>query len=216
MTTLIKIGGSLIPGHIEALCASLRDVAAEYPILLIAGGGELVDVIRSYRKRLTLSDETAYSMAVLAMDQHAYLLAEMGGFEVSRSMRELMKRRAIPQVFAPSGLLLNVPINDVVDIDRMTSDTIAAFVAGWLGTDLIIATDTDGIYNADPDVVPDATLLERVRACELTQATSVDAEAVRMIRRWNVRTRVVNGTVPDRLVRCLRGEPTRGTEIVLD
>jgi aspartokinase-like uncharacterized kinase/SAM-dependent methyltransferase len=216
MATLVKIGGSLIPGHVEKLCSSLREVAGAHPILLIAGGGELVDVVRSYRKKLALSDETAYSMAVLAMDQHAYLLAEIGGFAISRSLRELMKRRTVPQVFAPSDVLLNLPVNDVIDIDRMTSDTIAAFVAGWLGADLIIATDTDGIYSADPDVVPDAMFLERVRACELTHATSVDAEAVRMIRRWNVRTWVVNGTVPDRLVRCLRGQPTRGTEIVLD
>ncbi|KVU67931.1 hypothetical protein [Burkholderia ubonensis] len=216
MATLVKIGGSLIPAHVEKLCSSLREIAGDHHILVIAGGGALVDVLRSYREALTLSDETAYSMAVLAMDQHACLVAEIGGFAVSRSMRELMKRRTVPQVFAPSDVLLNLPINDDIDIDRMTSDTIAAFVAGWLGADLIIATDTDGIYSADPDVFPDATFLERVRACELTHATSVDAEAVRMIRRWNVRTWVVNGTVPGRLVRYLRGQPTRGTEIVPD
>lgn len=216
MATLVKIGGSLIPAHVEPLCSSLREVAGDHHILVIAGGGQLVDVLRAYRKTLALSDETAYSMAILAMDQHACLVAEVGGFTVSHSLRELMKRRTVPQVFAPSDVLLNLPINDDIHIDRMTSDTIAAFVAGWLGADLIIATDTDGIYSADPAVVPDAIFLERVRASDLTHPTSVDAEAVRMMRRWNVRTWVMNGTVPDRLVRYMRGQPVRGTEIVPD
>lgn len=69
-------------------------------------------------------------------------------------------------VLLERGIIPIVNENDTVTIDRLKfgdNDTLSAKVAGLVEADkLIILSDIDGLYNADPRENPDAKLLERV------------------------------------------------------
>ncbi|MDQ1833867.1 amino acid kinase family protein [Massilia scottii] len=214
MTTVIKIGGSLIPGHIAPLCRALKAAPPQRRLVLLAGGGEIVDVIRGYRRALGLGKDTTYAMALLALDQHAFLLSALGPFPLVRSLREAGASADPLSVLAPAADMLTAAPGEAVDIDRATSDSVAALIAAKLGAGLVVLTDVDGIYSGDPKTCPEAALCDRVDAGTLLQATSLDAEAAATIRRYRIKTAVLNGMQPERLLDYLAGRTTRGTEII--
>ena len=65
---------------------------------------------------------------------------------------------------------------DITTIGRGGSDTSAVVIAAALKADVCeIYTDVDGIYTADPRIVPDAKKLERISADEMLELASVGA-----------------------------------------
>ncbi|WP_078411576.1 glutamate 5-kinase [Priestia abyssalis] len=87
-------------------------------------------------------------------------------------------------VLLERGIVPIVNENDTVTIDRLKfgdNDTLSAKVAGLVDADLlIILSDIDGLYNADPRKNPDAKLLEHVHAIthEIEQAAGESGSSV--------------------------------------
>ena len=81
MLTVVKVGGGLAreagDGALRALCAQLAEVAARHALLLVPGGGEFADAVREHDRRFALRPETAHRMAILAMDQFGWALADL-------------------------------------------------------------------------------------------------------------------------------------------
>jgi glutamate 5-kinase len=71
------------------------------------------------------------------------------------------------QVLLKKGALPIINENDTVSVDELTfgdNDMLSALVAGLLHADgLIILTDTDGLYSADPKTHPDAVKFSLIR-----------------------------------------------------
>ncbi len=212
--TVIKIGGSLIPAHAAALCAALKNPPLGEKLVLVAGGGDIVEVIRGYRQALELSDATTIAMALLAMDQHGLLLAELGGFTVASTFEDVVSVARPVCVLTPAREVQEHALIEEMDVDRLTSDAIAALIAARLGASLVIATDVDGVYDEDPRLVADAALLAEVRACDLKRRTSIDVEAAAAIQRFQLRATVLNGTMPQRLADHLAGLEVRRTTVL--
>ena len=82
-------------------------------------------------------------------DRHRYL-------NLRDTFEQLMKRRIVPVVNE----------NDTVATEEIRvgeNDTLSAMVASLIEADLLVLlTDTDGLYTADPTKDPDATLIRRV------------------------------------------------------
>jgi aspartate kinase len=85
---------------------------------------------------------------------------------------------------------------DVTTLGRGGSDTTAVALAAALDADVCeIYTDVDGIYSADPRIVPDARLLEAIAYEEMLEMAACGAKvlhlrAVEYARRYNVPLRV--------------------------
>jgi aspartate kinase len=85
---------------------------------------------------------------------------------------------------------------DVTTLGRGGSDTTAVALAAALEADVCeIYTDVDGIYSADPRIVPDAQLLETITYEEMLEMAACGAKvlhlrAVEYARRYNVPLRV--------------------------
>lgn len=212
--TILKVGGSLIPTHIEAVCGALKRATHHRKLVLIAGGGEIADVIRGYRRKLDVSDATTFAMALLSMDQHAFLLAELGGFPLARTVGDLALISEPICVLAPAMDVHGNSLGRSVDIGRVTSDAVAAFIAARIGASLVIATDVDGIYDQDPRLAPDAALLEQVKAGDLKHPTSIDVEAAAAIQRFGLDATVLNGAKPQLLADHLAGIEVRRTKVL--
>ncbi|MDD5189387.1 MAG: uridylate kinase [Methanoregula sp.] len=187
---VVKVGGSLLSRvHriVPVLCASPR------PLLLVPGGGIFADAVR----QAGVNDDAAHWMAIAAMEQYGWMLASQGV--------ETTDQLALPK---PTTVLLPYRVLRVRDplphTWQVTSDTIAAWVAHTLGTELLVLKSVDGI-RIDGVLVPEIT-------APLTTDV-VDPCFIAYVLKNRVRAMILNGTDTDRLRRYLQGAVVPGTSV---
>jgi 5-(aminomethyl)-3-furanmethanol phosphate kinase len=138
---VVKIGGGLTatPGALTRVCASIGEAARGQRLVIVPGGGPFADGVREFQLRLGVSEEAAHWMALLAMDQYAYVLAERIEGSVLLEEPGLIPaalRAGHPVVLAPSRWMRHA---DVLPHGwDVTSDSVAAFVAGALDARALI------------------------------------------------------------------------------
>ena len=168
-------------------------LASGRQLLIIPGGGIFADSVRS----LPVDDDSAHWMAIAAMDQYGWFIASQG-MGISDSLQEPDQ----PVVFLPYCCMRqHDPLPHSWDI---TSDSIAAWVADFLGMDLLLLKPVDGITHA-------GILLEQISAPVETEV--VDPFFIPFVLEKKVITTIINGSRPDRIEKFLRGEAVSGTRI---
>jgi len=195
---VLKLGGSLIETSRD-LMRVLISLANEedYSFLVVPGGGPFADLIREINAKRGLGDEAAHWMAVLAMEQYAFFLADGNGASLSSEVRIPEKREV--NVLLPYRALTEDDFCPEHSWDY-TSDSIALLVAARLGLPLIKATDVDG-------VLIDGTVAEELFARQLLGREScIDQGTIRLLLGdlsglgiW-----VLNGTDPMAFAEALR------------
>jgi aspartokinase-like uncharacterized kinase len=184
---VLKLGGSLI-GSAKAIVSELSDLKSKgYSFLVIPGGGPMADLVRELFSEYNLSDEAAHWMAILAMEQYAYILADGTGAALTTEIANCV------------GVKVLLPYQALKEDDSglghcwdYTSDAVAALVAARLNADLIKATNVDGIIMKGETV-------EKVTAASLARVEScLDHGSLELLKGrscW-----ILNGTDPDRLI----------------
>jgi len=149
---VIKLGGSLLahPVQLDAVLAIVRDAAAHSRLLIVPGGGPFADAVRRVDRDLGLSDDAAHWMAVLAMDQYAHLVtSRLTGSALVEDLAEIGSAIADAQipVLAPSRWMRDAdPLPHTWDV---TSDSIAAWVAGTIGAERLVVIKPPGASARD-------------------------------------------------------------------
>jgi aspartokinase-like uncharacterized kinase len=203
--TVVKIGGSLAmyPEKLKILCSKLGAASKEHNILLVPGGGEFADVVRSVDKRFSLSDSASHKMAILGMDQYGFLLSDLIAdsqvIDKLEHVQRVLNLHKLP-VFLPSNFMLkNNPLENSWNV---TSDSIAVYIANQLHMKkVILMTDVDGIFTLDPKKHSDAQLIYEIspkRLEEISERTSVDKFLPKLLSKIQIDCFVVNGLFPDR------------------
>lgn len=154
------------PDALAPVLAVVGDVARSRRVIVVPGGGPFADAVRDADRRFGLSHSAAHWMAVLAMDQFAYLLAERlaegrvvaGPDEIAAALAE----GALP-VLAPSRWLRAA--DPLPHTWSVTSDSIAAWVAGALGARRLVLVKPPGTRAAAAIGAPD--LVDAYFACAL-------------------------------------------------
>jgi 5-(aminomethyl)-3-furanmethanol phosphate kinase len=133
---VVKVGGALLElgGALDRACVALADLARRRRLLVVPGGGRFADVVRATERERGLDPSTAHWMAILAMNQYAYLLASLldGGVVVEHP-------GAIPEPLSAGRIPILAPYRWLRETDPLphswdvTSDSIAAWIAGTLG-----------------------------------------------------------------------------------
>lgn len=75
LDALVKLGGSLLASDVRPLLGALAGLASARRLAVLPGGGPFADAVRAALQRHPAGDSAAHWMAILAMDQHAQLLA---------------------------------------------------------------------------------------------------------------------------------------------
>ncbi|NYT01233.1 MAG: uridylate kinase [Methanosarcinales archaeon] len=190
---LVKVGGSLMENAralIRALCALS---ARGHGFLVVPGGGPMADLVRDLYARGLIGGEAAHWMAVLAMEQYAYMLSDGTGAALTSRLQRV---EAGVHVLLPY-LLLREDDRGLEHSWDYTSDSVAALAASRLGLDFIKATDVDGII-LDGEVVPE------VAASSLLQIdTCVDQGTLRILISSGRDCRVLRGTDPEDFIEAI-------------
>lgn len=184
---VLKVGSSLLSGtdglstrHATQLAAFVHAAQAQGREVVIVSSGA-VAAGRAIRRAVPQGEAGGAPMAerqALAALGQARLMAFWQGFferpvaqvllthDDVRNRRRFLNARATLRELLRVGALPIVNENDTVSVDELKlgdNDTLAATVATLVDADLLfIATDIDGLYDADPRTHADARPMERV------------------------------------------------------
>lgn len=134
---------------------------------------------------------TAISLNAWQVPMHttsAYQNAKLKRVDTERITKELDSNKIV----VVTGFQGINKYDDVTTLGRGGSDTTAVALAAALNADLCeIYTDVDGVYTADPRIVPDARKMPEVTYEEMLEFASLGAKVlhsrcVEMARRYNV------------------------------
>ena len=179
LTAVIKFGGSLLndPQLHARVSAALGHLNQRHALLVVPGGGPLADAVRTLDRRMSLGNDVSHWMAILAMDQHARLLANrIPNATLVDGPDEIASAMAVGQlpVLDPTRWL---EASDPLPHEwSVTSDSIAAWVAGVIGAprvvlvksvDAPLATVVDGYFATALQSHIVATVLSATRIDEL-------------------------------------------------
>jgi dihydroneopterin aldolase len=135
---VVKLGGSTANAtELGVWIAALA--GSPLPLVIVPGGGPFADQVRDAQKRMDFSDQAAHAMAILAMDQFGHVLLDRHERLVpARSLAEIehaLERGRIP-VWLPSALATPAP--DIAASWDITSDSLAAWLAGKIGAKTLL------------------------------------------------------------------------------
>lgn len=224
MDAVVKVGGSLAADAValRTLCLELAKAGERCRLLVVPGGGEFADVVRAVDSRFGLNVGTAHRMAVLGMDQYGLLLADLiphCRMAFSLGVVDCLSGggQGHVVVLLPSRLVFRA--RSLPASWDVTSDSIAAYVAGRVGASrLVLVTDVDGVFTGDPKVAAGVELVREVSASSslapLGSRTSVDRYLPNVLLKFGLTCLVVNGRFPERVSSVLAGEETVCTRIV--
>ncbi len=244
-TVVIKVGSALLSDPEQGLAAELVDALGEEIVGLLENGrrvllvssGAVVEGIS--RLKLRTRPEAVHELqAAAAVGQMGLVQAYERAFArhgrhaavVLLTHDDLANRQRYLNARATLTTLLDfgaVPVineNDSVATDEIRfgdNDTLAAMVTNLLQADLLIVlTDIDGLYAADPRQKPDAELVDFADAADETLDAMVGGsgafgrggmitklKAARLAARSGAHTVIANGSDPTVLRRILAGEP---------
>ena len=127
---VVKLGGSLYNSSYLQEWLAVLAVQAKQSVIIVPGGGPFAEQVRLLDKQLTLPEETSHAMAVLGMQQYAYMLH---GLQPTLSFVSSID--GVPLKEANKSSLIWLPYNDVLASDELqkhwqtTSDSIALWLA---------------------------------------------------------------------------------------
>ncbi|HVH29511.1 MAG TPA: hypothetical protein VM818_22325 [Vicinamibacterales bacterium] len=154
---VVKVGGGLLAhrGALDTTLAAVAAAAQTRNLLVVPGGGPFADAVRLVDRRLRLTNDAAHWMAILAMEQYAHLIAgRLTGAVLVTQPLEKVVGAAANHGSTPTGSGARIPVLApyawLRDADPLphswdvTSDSIAAWVAGQVGAGQLVLVKPPG------------------------------------------------------------------------
>jgi aspartokinase-like uncharacterized kinase len=207
---VVKVGGSLLEsGSLPTLLTTLGDLARTHRLVVVPGGGPFADAVRHTCSLHDPGESAAHWMAILAMDQHAHLIAGL-----QPAARVVTGPEGIASALAQGLLPVLAPFAWLRAEDplphgwHVTSDSIAAWVAARLSARrLVLLKSLEGVPGTSGDLVAETSLREAARA------GLVDEYFERAVER-GAECWILSGREPERLAELMRDGRARGTRLL--
>lgn len=178
-STLTHTTGNLNIRRVEKLCRVLSDIKnAGHEVILVSSGAIGMGVGKLSLKERPKDIPSKQAVAAVgqcelmytydrAFSEHNHVVAQilLSAYDVEDGQRRKNFHNTIFRLLE-LGVLPIINENDTVATEELTigdNDTLSAIVAVSAGADLLVLlSDIDGLYTADPRVDPNATLLSEV------------------------------------------------------
>ncbi|MCJ7479041.1 MAG: hypothetical protein MUP63_02575 [Candidatus Nanohaloarchaeota archaeon QJJ-7] len=203
---VVNIGGATLQSKevIEQILPVMERYGSE--IVVVPGGGKVADVVREMDEDLGLSDEKAHWAAIRGMDVMGEMLAGMSEEFYTVEEGSEISGEGVP-VLLPSELLKRE--DPLPHSWEATSDSISAWIAGFLGAEAVVLLKrVDGIRK-DGELV-DETSVDDVSGL---QQDVVDPLFFDTLQRTGLDAVIVNSGHPERLEEVFEGGGTVSTKI---
>jgi len=225
MKVVVNVGGSVLapdlePDRVAAYAAAIQSLdEAGHTMGAVVGGGPTAREYITTARELGANEIELDQLGIAVTRLNGRLLiaalddrAAPTPAESYESGREAIRRGDIPVL---GGI-----------VAAQTTDAVAAAFAEYVGADLLVyATSVDGVYDADPKSDGGATRFDELTAGELVDVIAdmemnagssapVDLLAAKVIERSGIRTIVLDGTDPQRVVDAVTDDAFEGTEIL--
>jgi uridylate kinase len=223
LKAVIKLGGfafSESDGQplVEKYVELFKGLVDKHHLVVVAGGGRIARYYIQAAREMDVSESLCDHLGILASRLNARLLVDGLGEhafpQVPTSVDELKHYFASGKIVGMGGLT-----------PGHSTNAVAAIAAETVKADLFVnATDVDGVYTSDPSRDTKATKLDEVTVDRLSEILSkteitagtydlMDPLALRIIQRSQIPTIILNGRVPDNVLKALQNERV-GTRIV--
>jgi len=224
MKVVVSVGGSVLapelePDRVADYASAVQSLdEAGHTLAAVVGGGPTA---REY-----ISTARALGANEIELDQLGIAVTRLNG----RLLIAALDDRAAPtpaESYEAGREAIrrgDIPVLGGI-VAAQTTDAVAAAFAEYVGADLLVyATSVPGVYDADPNSDPEATRFDQLSAGELVDVIAdmemnagssapVDLLAAKVIQRSGIRTIVLDGTDPERVVRAVEDGAFDGTEI---
>lgn len=223
----INTGGSIIapdpidPEFISRLAGVLSEASSGRDLMVVVGGGRTARRYIEACRRLGADEEYLDLVGIDATRMNARLLiSALGGpvhREVPATVTEAIEALEAHPVVVMGGTH-----------PGQTTDAVSAMLAERGGAEeLVVLTNVDGVYTADPRRDPSATRIPELTTSRLLEIVGggsyqagstavVDPVAAGIIHRARIPTKVLDGRDLEQVVAALSGRDFTGTRIVPD
>lgn len=219
MKCVLKIGGHILFSELNAdkiriYAEAIRKIVEEdVKLIVVVGGGkkarEYIEVARKLGADNFGADIIGIEVTRLNAMLLSLALAEKAFFPVPVDIKEILQLVAQKneKVIITGGL---IPGQSTVGVATLIAEAINADL-------LIIATDVNGVYTADPKKDPNAKLLEEIHIDQLIQMMSktkveagtyklFDLMSLKIMKRSRIKTVVVNGNKIENIFKAIKGK----------
>ncbi len=176
MIRVVKLGGSLLSARVLPACLAKL---AECPgrLLIVPGGGVFADQVRSAQQQWGFDEVTAHRMAILAMQQMAWLFHSLQpDFAV---FGKVANAGDCAKAAIWSPCLQELDHAGVAASWDITSDSLAAWLAGQVAADELV-------------LVKSCPIEPEMPLAQLRQQGIIDAGFVKFVNHAGFKTTVIN------------------------
>jgi len=224
MKIVVTVGGSIIikdrePKTFKNYAEVLIKIKNKNELFLVVGGGktarEYIGTARGLGASEAACDDIGIEVTRLNAKLLIIALGDTAYPRVATNFHEAME-------FAASGRIVVMGGTEPAH----STDAVGSILAEFIGADLLInATSVDGLYNKDPNKFEDAKMYEKITPTEMISLLNskemkagtyelFDMTAIQIIKRSNIKARIVNGENPENILKALNREI--GTTIIPD
>jgi aspartokinase-like uncharacterized kinase len=206
---IVKLGGSLafspaLPRWLEVLASPGRR-----KIVVVPGGGPFADQVRRAQTALSFPDGAAHRMAVLATEQYGLMLCALApGLRPAATLDEIRTTQDEGRVPVWMAARMTAERDDIPACWEVTSDSLAAWLAGVAGADLLV------LVKAAPP--PREAPAGGVPVAELGRAGLVDGAFASFIRGRAFAVRCVGAAGHGDMARAFEGGAPPGVRVSTD
>jgi uridylate kinase len=217
MRLVVRIGGSVVASPINTklmieYANLIKTVKGRgHEVAVVVGGGvlarEFIKLAKDLELDMQAQDEIAISCSRLFAQLFLKRLGEVGCSKVAVTLDDAEMCLSQGKVVVMGGLKPGI-----------TTDAVAALVAERIDADLLVkGTDQKGIYNKDPRKHSDAVKLDHLSFDDLPKIFEgsvhkagihqiIDPEAIKVLKRHQVKLVVVNGFKPENILAAVEGK----------
>ncbi|MFB6253775.1 MAG: UMP kinase [Halobacteriaceae archaeon] len=225
MRVVVSIGGSVLapelePDRVNKYADVIENIVAEgWTVGVVVGGGTIAREYIDVARRLGANEIELDEIGIEATRLNARLLISALGPDISSTPATTYEQASEAMRHDDITVMGGVA-------PGQTTDAVSAALAEYTDADLLVySTSVQGVYNADPntdetatrfDILTPSELVDVIAGIEMSAGSSspVDLLAGKLIERSRVRTIVLDGTDPSRVLDAvLKGEHD-GTDIV--